>query len=136
MKFYSSVRIEIRRTGAIKDGQELIGNRTKAKVVKNKMAPPFKEAEFDIMYGEGISTAADLIDIGVETGVIEKSGAWYSYNGERIGQGRENAKNFLKEHPDIFNKMLAQVKESMDLFPAKSTGNSKEALVEEDQAVD
>jgi recombination protein RecA len=136
LKFYSSVRIEIRRTGAIKDGQELIGNRTKAKVVKNKMAPPFKEAEFDIMYGEGISTAADLIDIGVETGVIEKSGAWYSYNGERIGQGRENAKNFLKEHPDIFNKMLAQVKESMDLFPAKSTGNSKEALVEEDQAVD
>jgi recombination protein RecA len=136
LKFYASVRVEIRRTGAIKDGQEVIGNRTKAKVVKNKMAPPFKEAEFDIMYGEGISAAADLIDIGVETGIIEKSGAWYSYNGERIGQGRENAKNFIKEHPEIFNRMLAQVKESMNLIPVKSSGDSKEAMAEEDPAMD
>jgi recombination protein RecA len=136
LKFYASVRVEIRRTGAIKDGQEVIGNRTKAKVVKNKMAPPFKEAEFDIMYGEGISAAADLIDIGVETGIVEKSGAWYSYNGERIGQGRENAKNFLKEHTDIYNKMLAQVKESMNLAPVKSSGTSREVMVEEEQALD
>jgi len=136
LKFYASVRVEIRRTGAIKDGQEIIGNRTKAKVVKNKMAPPFKEAEFDIMYGEGISAAGDLIDIGVETGVIEKSGAWYSYNGERIGQGRENAKTFIKEHQDIYNKMLAQVKESMNLSPARSSGNSRDVMADEDQAVD
>ncbi len=136
LKFYASVRIEIRRTGAIKDGQDVIGNRTKAKVVKNKMAPPFKEAEFDIMYGEGISAAADLIDIGVETGLIEKSGAWYSYNGERIGQGRENAKNFIKEHPDIYTKMLAQVRESMNLVPAKSSGSMREVMVEEEQTID
>ncbi len=98
LKFYASVRLDIRRIGAIKDGQETVGNRTRVKVVKNKLAPPFKEAEFDIMYGEGISKTGDLIDVGVDAGIIEKSGSWYSYNGERIGQGRNNVKKFLMEN--------------------------------------
>jgi recombination protein RecA len=97
LKFYASVRLDIRRIGAIKDGQETVGNRTRVKVVKNKLAPPFKEAEFDIMYGEGISKTGDLIDVGVEAGIIEKSGSWYSYDGERIGQGRNNVKEFRLE---------------------------------------
>jgi recombination protein RecA len=115
LKFYSSVRVEIRRTGAIKDGQDVMGNRTKAKVVKNKMAPPFKQAEFDIMYGEGISSTGELIDIGVEAGVVEKSGSWYSYGGERIGQGRENVKRFLKENEDMFSQIMTKVKEAIGL---------------------
>ena len=101
LKFYSSMRLDIRRIAALKDGQEVIGNRTRVKVVKNKVAPPFKTAEFDIVYGEGISKAGDLLDLAVEQDIIEKSGAWYSYEGERIGQGRENAKAFLKEHADM-----------------------------------
>ncbi len=105
LKFYSSVRLDIRRMTQIKDGQEVIGNRTKVKVVKNKVAPPFKVAEFDIIYGEGISRVGDLLDLGVEQEIIDKSGAWYSYQDERIGQGRENAKVFLKEHPE----MLAEI---------------------------
>ncbi len=105
LKFYSSVRLDIRRMTQIKDGQEVIGNRTKVKVVKNKVAPPFKLAEFDIIYGEGISKIGDLLDLGVEQEIIDKSGAWYSYQDERIGQGRENAKAFLKEHPE----MLAEI---------------------------
>jgi recombination protein RecA len=128
LKFYATVRIEIRRTGAIKDGQETTGNRTKAKVVKNKMAPPFKEAEFDIMYGEGISVTGDLIDKGVEANVVEKSGSWYSYNGERIGQGRENAKSFLKQNPEIQDRLLKKVKEAMGMAavnPAKGSGELK-----------
>ncbi len=124
LKFYASVRIEVHRAGAIKDGQETTGNRTRAKVVKNKMAPPFKEAEFDIMYGEGISAAGDLLDMGVDTGVIEKSGSWYSYQGERIGQGRENAKAFLKEHSELNQKLLTHVKEAMGL-PGPGPGSSK-----------
>ena len=115
LKFYSSVRLDIRRIGAIKDGQEVTGNRTRVRVVKNKMAPPFKDAEFDITYGEGISRTGDLIDTGVAVGVIDKSGSWYSYEGERIGQGRENVKRFLKENPDICDKALAQVRESLGL---------------------
>jgi recombination protein RecA len=99
LKFYASVRLDIRRIGAIKDGQETVGNRTRVKVVKNKLAPPFKEAEFDLMYGEGISKTGDLIDVGVEAGIIEKSGSWYSYNGERIGQGRNNEK--LANHINV-----------------------------------
>jgi len=105
LKFYSSVRLDIRRMTQIKDGQEVIGNRTKVKVVKNKVAPPFKIAEFDMIYGEGISKVGDLLDLGVEQDIIDKSGAWYSYQDERIGQGRENVKTFLKEHPD----MLAEI---------------------------
>ena len=101
LKFYSSMRLDIRRIAALKDGQEVIGNRTRVKVVKNKVAPPFKTAEFDIVYGEGISKVGDLLDLAVEQDIIEKSGAWYSYEGERIGQGRENAKAFLKEHGDM-----------------------------------
>ena len=119
LKFYSSVRLDIRRTASIKEGQDVVGNRTKVRVVKNKMAPPFKEAEFDIMYGEGISKIGDAVDIGAELGVIDKSGAWYSYNGERIGQGRENVKKFLKENPDIFNGLYAKVRETIGLSPVK-----------------
>ena len=107
--------MDIRRIGAIKDGQEVTGNRTRVRVVKNKMAPPFKDAEFDITYGEGISRTGDLIDTGVAVGVIDKSGSWYSYEGERIGQGRENVKRFLKENADICDKALAQVRESLGL---------------------
>ena len=115
LKFYSSVRLDIRRIGAIKDGQEIVGNRTRVRVVKNKMAPPFKDAEFDIMYGEGISKAGDLIDAGVETGIIDKSGSWYSYDGERLGQGRENVKKFFSENPDIYNSALKQVRENLGI---------------------
>jgi recombination protein RecA len=101
LKFYASVRIDIRRIASIKDGDQVIGGRTRVKVVKNKVAPPFREAEFDIMYGEGISQEGDLLDLAVEKRIIEKSGAWFAYGGERLGQGRENAKQFLKEHPDV-----------------------------------
>jgi recombination protein RecA len=113
LKFYSSVRLEIRRSAAIKDGQEIIGNRTRVKVVKNKMAPPFKEAEFDLMYGEGISHTGELLDMGVEENLIEKSGSWYSYNGERIGQGRENVKKFFKENPDTYKDVYAKLESKL-----------------------
>jgi recombination protein RecA len=110
LKFYSSLRIDIRRQAAIKDGVEVIGNRTKVKVVKNKMAPPFKEAEFDIIYGEGASKVGDLLDLATAQDIVEKSGAWYSYNGERIGQGRENSKVFLKEHPEMCEDLERKVR--------------------------
>lgn len=115
LKFYSSVRLDIRRIGSIKEGQEVVGNRTRVRVVKNKMAPPFTEAEFDIMYGEGISKSGDLIDVGAEAGIIEKSGSWYSYDGERIGQGRENGKKFLKENPDLYTKIYLKTREALHL---------------------
>ena len=115
LKFYSSVRLDIRRIGNIKDGQEVVGNRTRVRVVKNKVAPPFKEAQFDIMYGEGISTHGDLLDVAVETGVIDKSGAWYSHDKERIGQGRENARTFLKENPDVSARILKRVRDALGL---------------------
>jgi recombination protein RecA len=120
LKFYATVRLDIRRIGAIKDGQETVGNRTRVKVVKNKLAPPFKEAEFDLMYGEGISKTGDLIDVGVEAGIIEKSGSWYSYNGERIGQGRNNAKEFFKAHPDICNTVSVKLKDALGLWRGES----------------
>ena len=121
LKFYSSVRLDIRRIGQIKDGQEVVGNRTRVRVVKNKMAPPFTDAEFDIMYGEGISKPGDLIDVGVEAGIIEKSGSWYSHGGERIGQGRENVKRFLKENPDLYESMYLKAREALGLSgPAKA----------------
>src|SRR5439155_26692008 len=101
LKFYASVRLDIRRIGALKDGEVVVGNRTRVKVVKNKMAPPFKEVEFDILYGKGISREGDLLDMGVTANVAEKSGAWYSFGGERIGQGREGAKQYLIDHPEI-----------------------------------
>jgi recombination protein RecA len=109
LKFYSSVRLDIRRVGAIKKEEDVIGNRTRVKVVKNKMAPPFKEVEFDILYGQGISREGDLVDLASEANIVEKSGAWFSYGGERIGQGRENAKQFLIEHPDVYNSIEAKV---------------------------
>jgi len=115
LKFYSSMRLDIRRISAIKQGQDVIGNRTRVKVVKNKLAPPFREAEFDIIFGEGISKAGDLLDLASESEIVEKSGAWYSYGGERIGQGRENVKVFLKENPDIMAQMLTEVYEKFGL---------------------
>ncbi|MGD2096272.1 MAG: recombinase RecA [Desulfobacterales bacterium] len=126
LKFYSSLRLDIRRIGAIKDGQEVIGNRTRVRVVKNKLAPPFTDAEFDIVYGEGISKYGDLIDVGVETGIIEKSGSWYSHAGERIGQGRENVKRFLKENPDLFESMYANVRETLGLSDVEATDTKKD----------
>ncbi|MGH9482620.1 MAG: recombinase RecA [Terriglobales bacterium] len=115
LKFYSSVRVDIRRIAAIKDGDAVTGNRTRAKVVKNKVAAPFREAEFDIMYGEGISLTGDLIDLAVERNMLEKSGSWFSYKGERIGQGRENAKQFLTEHPDILKKLEQEMRKLLGL---------------------
>jgi recombination protein RecA len=109
LKFYASVRLDIRRVGALKDGDRAVGNRTRVKVVKNKMAPPFREVEFDIMYGEGISREGDLIDLGADCGAVEKSGAWFAFEGERIGQGRENAKQFLRDHADIAKKIEAKI---------------------------
>ena len=109
LKFYATQRLDIRRIGAIKDGEQVIGNRTRVKVVKNKVAPPFKEVEFDIMYGQGISREGDLLDLASNENVVEKSGAWFSYGGERIGQGREQAKAFLREHPEVMAKVEAQV---------------------------
>ena len=122
LKFYASVRMDIRRIASLKQGQDVIGNRTRVKVVKNKVAPPFKEAEFDIMYGEGISRAGDIVDLGADSGIVEKSGAWYSYDGERIGQGRENAKQFLKERPEIAEAIEERVRTHFGLKPALSTG--------------
>jgi recombination protein RecA len=119
LKFYSSVRVDIRRIAAIKEGDVVVGNRTKVKVVKNKLAPPFREAEFDIMYGEGISAEADLIDVGVEHNLVEKSGSWYSYKGERIGQGRENAKQFIKDHKDSFAQLDVEVRKALGLIKAE-----------------
>ena len=115
LKFYSSVRLDIRRISAIKDGQEVIGSRTRVKVVKNKLAPPFKEAEFDIMYGQGISKEGDVLDMATGLNIVDKSGAWYSYGGERMGQGRENVKSFLKEHPDICSEIEKKVRKSYGL---------------------
>ena len=109
LKFYASVRMDIRRVGALKDGEKVVGNRTRVKVVKNKMAPPFREVEFDILYGEGISREGDLVDLGAECGAVEKSGAWFGFGGDRIGQGRENAKQFLRDHPDVAKKIEAKI---------------------------
>jgi recombination protein RecA len=126
LKFYASVRLDIRRSTAIKDGQEITGNRTRVKVVKNKIAPPFKNAEFDIMYGEGISKTGDLLDVGVEENIIDKSGSWYSYNGERIGQGRENVKAFLTDNPDIFEDAYTRVREAVGLDGKKPEEENQE----------
>jgi recombination protein RecA len=117
LKFYASIRVDIRRIAAIKDGETMTGNRTKIKVVKNKLASPFREAEFDIIYGEGISKEGDLIDLGVANNVIEKSGSWFSYHGERIGQGRENARQFLKDHPDMWTAVDVELRTLLGLIP-------------------
>ena len=130
LKFYASVRLDIRRTGSIKKGDEVIGSETKVKVVKNKVAPPFKQAEFEILYGEGTSRESELINLGVEHGLIEKSGAWYSYNGERIGQGRDNVRNFLKENPDIAGGIEGQIRARV--FPVAQ--GAEEPLLAEAEA--
>ena len=122
LKFYSSVRLDIRRIGAIKQGTESIGNRARVKVVKNKVAPPFREAEFDIIYGQGISREGDVLDLGLSCGFVEKSGSWYSCEEERIGQGRENAKLFLKDNPDIMERLEGKVKEKYGLKPPVTKG--------------
>jgi recombination protein RecA len=119
LKFYSSIRADIRRIAAIKDGETVTGNRTKIKIVKNKMAPPFREAEFDIIYGEGISKEGDLIDLGAAQNLVEKSGAWYSYKGERIGQGRENARQFLKDNPEVRKKLDMELRKTLGLVRAE-----------------
>jgi recombination protein RecA len=123
LKFYSSVRVDIRRIGAIKDGETTVGGRTRVKIVKNKLAPPFREAEFDVMYGEGISREGDLIDQGVEHKIVEKSGTWFSFGGERLGQGRENAKAFLKQNPDLAASIEQKLRQAMGL-PAPSARDS------------
>lgn len=125
LKFYSSVRLDIRRIGAIKKGDEVVGNDTRVKVVKNKVAPPFKQVQFEILYGEGISLQGEIIELGVKQGIIDKSGAWYSYNGDRIGQGKENVRNFLKENPDISNEIETRIR--AELLPV----DEKEEKLEE-----
>ena len=119
LKFYSSVRIDIRRIGAIKERDDIIGNQTRVKVVKNKVSAPFRTVEFDIMYGEGISKTGELVDLGVESEIIEKSGSWYSYKTERIGQGRENAKTFLKENPDISEEIESLIRQNSGIVNEK-----------------
>jgi len=121
LKFYASVRLDIRRISAIKDGEEVVGSRVKVKVVKNKLAPPFREAEFDIVYGEGISRLGSLLDLGVTHKVVEKSGAWYGYGSERIGQGRENAKRFLQENPAMADEIEAKLRAALGLAVAQET---------------
>jgi recombination protein RecA len=125
LKFYSSVRLDIRKINTIKEGQDVIGSRTRVRVVKNKLAPPFMEAEFDVIYGEGISRMGDLIDSAVEQGIIEKSGAWYSFGGERIGQGRENAKRFLADHPEVSQVIYGKAREALGL-PVKDQESQRE----------
>jgi len=111
LKFYASIRLDVRRIETLKDGQDAVGNRTRVKVVKNKMAPPFKQAEFDIIYGTGISREGSLIDLGVEIGIVNKSGAWYTYNGDQLGQGKENSRNFLIDNPDLANDIETKIRE-------------------------
>src|SRR5438128_4062903 len=124
LKFYASVRLDIRRLGALKHGDEVIGSRTKVKVVKNKVAPPFREAEFDILYGTGISKEGELIDIASEQGIVEKTGAWYAFGGDRIGQGRENARDFLREHPEVAAQIEARVREKFGLRSGAAEGGN------------
>src|SRR5467141_3660105 len=126
LKFYSSVRLDIRRIGAIKDGEQMIGNRTRVKVVKNKMAPPFKQVEFDIMYGEGVSKMGEILDLGVKAGIVEKSGAWFSYDSQRLGQGRENSKAFLKANPDMTAKIEAAIRQNSGLIAEQILAGSPE----------
>lgn len=137
LKFYSTVRLDVRRIETIKMGNDMVGNRTRIKVVKNKVAPPFKQAEIDIMYGEGISKEGSLIDIGTELDIVDKSGAWYSYAGERLGQGRENAKQFLKEHLEIANTIEQKIRESSNLTTsvAPASASEVEAELEEEQGL-
>jgi recombination protein RecA len=133
LKFYSSVRVEVRRISSLKDGDQVIGNRTRVKVVKNKVAAPFREAEIDILYGQGISREGDLLDMGAEQGIVEKSGAWFSFDGERLGQGRENSRTFLKEHPELRERIDAGIRLKIGLpkqgsVPAPDTAVAPEPV--------
>jgi recombination protein RecA len=132
LKFYASVRLDIRRIGAIKKGDEVVGNETRVKVVKNKVAPPFRQATFEILYGEGVSREGEIIELGVGQGLIEKSGAWYSYNGDRIGQGRENVRTFLKENPDIARHIESQIRAA--LIPDEAEAQEAADEASEDSA--
>jgi len=134
LKFYASVRLDIRRIGAIKERDEVVGNQTRVKVVKNKLAPPFKQVEFDIMYGEGVSKTGELIDLGVKAGVVEKSGSWFSHDSQRIGQGRENAKNFLKANPDVAGKIEAAIRQNAGLIADKILAGDEGEGADEDAA--
>src|SRR5690606_35821782 len=134
LKFYASVRLDIRRIGAIKDRDEVIGNQTRVKVVKNKLAPPFKQVEFDIMYGEGVSKMGELVDLGVKAGVVEKSGSWFSYDSQRIGQGRENAKTFLKDNPEVAARIEAAVRQNAGLIGEQILGPIEDDSDDEDAA--
>lgn len=134
LKFYASVRLDIRRIGAIKKGDEVLGNETRVKVVKNKLAPPFKKAEFEILYGEGISRLGEIIDMGVANDIVDKAGAWYSYNGERIGQGKENSRTYLKEHPEIANEIETKLREK--LLPSVNGPNQEIEEAEEVEATE
>jgi recombination protein RecA len=136
LKFYASVRLDIRRIGAIKERDEVVGNQTRVKVVKNKLAPPFKQVEFDIMYGEGVSKAGELIDLGVKAGVVEKSGAWFSYDSQRIGQGRENAKTFMKNNPDIAAKIETAIRQNSGLIAEKILAGEKEEADDDEEAAE
>ncbi|SDW25730.1 recombination protein RecA [Paenibacillus sp. CF384] len=132
LKFYSTIRLDVRRIESIKQGNDVVGNRTRIKVVKNKVAPPFKQAEVDIMYGEGISKEGSIVDIGVEQDIVQKSGAWFSYNGERLGQGRENAKQFLKDHKDIAAVIEKQIREASNMATAAAVA-AGDAFSEDDE---
>jgi recombination protein RecA len=136
LKFYASVRLDIRRIGAIKERDEVVGNQTRVKVVKNKLAPPFKQVEFDIMYGEGVSKNGELIDLGVKAGVVEKSGSWFSYDSQRIGQGRENAKSFLKANPDIAAKIEVAIRQNSGVIAEKILAGEQVEAAEDDDAAE
>src|SRR5574340_751919 len=129
LKFYASVRLDVRRIETLKDGQEMVGNRTRVKVVKNKVAPPFKQAEFDILYGQGISREGEIIELGVAHKLVEKSGAWYAYNGEKIGQGQDNAREYLKEHPEIAHEIEAKIRAAVGV-------NNPTAMAEDEDEVE
>ena len=131
LKFYASVRLDIRRIGSIKERDEVVGNQTRVKVVKNKLAPPFKQVEFDIMYGEGVSKMGELIDLGIKAGVVEKSGAWFSHDNQRLGQGRENAKNFLRQNPEVANRIEATIRQNAGLIAEQILAGTGDA---EDEA--
>jgi len=135
LKFYSSVRLDIRRIGAIKKGDEVIGNETRVKVLKNKVAPPFKQVEFDLLYNEGISREGEIIDLGVKEGLVDKSGAWYSYNGDRIGQGKDNVRNFLKEHPEMAQEIETRIREKLLPKPGE-TRTEAPAGADDDSALE
>jgi recombination protein RecA len=136
LKFYASVRLDIRRIGAIKERDEVVGNQTRVKVVKNKLAPPFKQVEFDIMYGEGVSKMGEILDLGVKAGIVEKSGAWFSYDSQRLGQGRENSKAFLRSNPDITSKIELAIRQNSGLIAEQILAGAPERDADGEEPAD